>query len=353
MHVLALTLCLLLPLAGQAEDDLAPLLAADQLAVDSSVNPDSGLVPGQRASLVIEVATSTWFTGGTQIRIPEVPGLVILQTEQFAANTSETRAGQTWVVQRWTLDLYPQRAGDFTLPPIQLSLQVNGGDLGDLSGNTNAPPVSFSVAIPPPLAELDFWVAAPRFSVSQRLDRDTGALAPGDAFERVIEFRGEDVLAMMLPDFSEERRPGLAAYPAPPELENRSNRGESSARRVQRISYVAEQPGDYLLPAADFFWWDTERQVLSVLTLDAIEVHVAGDPAAAAATAPRMDRRRVLEGFGGLLLVLALGALALRYRPWRRLPVMLSPVQQAWRRLMALRRPALPERLNPGSNAVD
>ena len=52
---------------------------------------------------------STWFTGGTRIRLPEVPGLVILQTEQFASNASERRGDQNWVLQRWTLDVYAQR----------------------------------------------------------------------------------------------------------------------------------------------------------------------------------------------------------------------------------------------------
>ncbi len=206
MTRVALLACLWLCMAPVQASDLQALLDSGELRVESSVEPPAGLVPGQRGRLVISVATGTWFTGGTRIRIPEVPGLVILQTEQFAANTSETRNGRTWVIQRWTLDLYPQHAGNFTVPAITLSVQVNAGDRGDLAGDIESPPLDVQVSLPPALAQADSWVAAPAFSVTQRVDRDLDSLQPGDAFERRIEFRGEDVLAMMLPVFEKSPR---------------------------------------------------------------------------------------------------------------------------------------------------
>ena len=299
--------------------DLQPLLDSGDLQVESRVEPGEGLVPGQRGRLVISVATSGWFAGGTRIRIPEVPGLVILQTEQFAANASETRGGSTWVVQRWTLDVYPQRAGSFTIPPISLSVQVNAGAGEARAGEVQSPPLALEVTLPAALAEIDSWVAAPDFSVSQRVDRDLANLQPGDAFERRIEFRGEDVLAMMLPEFDEPELPGLAAYPAPAQLDNRSNRGQAVATRTRVISYVVEQPGSYVLPAQDFFWWDTRSQTLQVLTLDALVVEVVGEvPAGKPATAKLAPRQLLMLVGAGIGLGLA-GWLLWRYAPWRAL----------------------------------
>ena len=65
------------------------LLSQGRLQVESSLSPDQDIVPGQKLRLVLEIATDRWFTGGTRISLPEVPGLVILQTEQFASNASE------------------------------------------------------------------------------------------------------------------------------------------------------------------------------------------------------------------------------------------------------------------------
>ena len=118
----AVLFCLLVqPATATTLEDLQ---AAGHLEVTASIRPDGTLVPGQKLSLILEVATDRWFSGGTRIRIPEVPGLVIVQTEQFASNASENRRGQSWVVQRWTLDVYPQRAGEFSIPPLRLQVQT-------------------------------------------------------------------------------------------------------------------------------------------------------------------------------------------------------------------------------------
>ena len=140
--------------AGSAAGASTPadLIAAGKLTTDSQLVPAEGIVPGQKLKLQLEVATDRWFTGGTRIRIPEVPGLAILQTESFAANASEQRNGDTWVVQRWTLDIYPQRAGEFRIPPVTLEVQVNDADAGSVSGAIQAPAVRFEAAVPPALA---------------------------------------------------------------------------------------------------------------------------------------------------------------------------------------------------------
>lgn len=329
-----------------ADEDIAALRENGNLTVRSSIKPDTNLVPGQKLSLTIEIATDNWFSGGTRIRIPEVAGLVILQTGQFAANATERRQGNTWVVQRWTLDVYPQQAGDFTVGEIRLDIQVGGGD-GNVEGSTTSPPISFSVAVPEPLAQAGFWVAAPQFSVTEEFDRTPEGLVPGDAFERTITFEGIDTMAMMLPAFEAEDLQGLASYPAPPVLDNYNNRGEVRARRVQSISYVVEAPGNYLLPARDFFWWDTREDKLRLLSLPAREIHIAGK--AARGNHPGNKKLKAWTmAAGGIALLGLVAWLLLHYRPWRRLEILAEPAGRFWSRLKSLGRPALPERLNPG-----
>lgn len=347
-----LTLLLALPL--QAADELDTLIQEGKLTIASQLPGQGMLVPGQRAQLILEIATSTWFTSGTKIRIPEVPGLVILQTEQFASNASEARAGQTWVVQRWSLDVYPQRPGRFTLPPIALSIEVNAGDQGNVSGQAFSPALDFIVGLPQALEQVDFWVAAPRFSVEQHLDKSTDQLHPGDAFERRIEFVADDVQAMMLPEVSVERQPGLAAYPAPAVLENSNNRGQATGSRVQTFSYVAEQSGSYLLPGQDFFWWDTGAEELRVLSIEPVEVLVTGDATSAAdSNRDSLNRRETLTLILAALVIALLLWLLKRYRPWQALPLVLEPAQKLWGRLQDLRKPALAQRLNPDNSAGD
>ena len=358
MHIPLYSLALVVVLASSAGSrgaEVTPqqLLAAGQLEVEAGMTTGGALVPGRKLTLGITLATDRWFSGGTRISLPEVPGLVIVQSEQFAANASERRGDQEWVLQRWALDVYPQREGEFTIPPLALRVKVNAGDAGDVEGALNSPPVSFTVTLPAALAAVTQWVAAPAFSVSQRFDRPLEGLQVGDAFEREIVFEASDVLAMMLPTYTAQGLPGLAAYPAPPVLDQSSNRGLSRASRTERISYVVQAQGQYQLPAADFFWWDTSRDELQVLSLPATTISVGSGAATVvgAAGAAAVTPRRLLLAAGTVALLAVLFWLAQRYLPGLPLARLGAVLAIPWRQLRQLRKPALPERLNPGGSA--
>ncbi len=352
-----LLLCCAAP--GQAADPttLEQLAREGRLELEASIGPSGVVVPGQKMTLTLKMATDRWFSGGTRLALPEVPGLVILQTEQFASNASERRGEQDWVLQRWTLDIYPQRSGEFTVPPIKARMKINAGDAGDIQGSIMSPSTRFIVSLPPALAGIEQWVAAPAYTVKQSFDRPLEGLQPGDAFEREILFEADEVMAMMLPAFTAENLPGLAAYPAPPVMTNSNNRGQSSASRRQIISYVVQAEGEYQLPAADYFWWDTTREELRVLSLPATVITVGAGAAANVRAGPvdqwRLSPRQwlmVATGIAALLASLWLAAKAWRSIPLARLQsAMAGPV----RKVRELRRPALPEQLNPDSTAGD
>lgn len=351
--VLAL-LVALAPLGFATESTIAELQRAGRLQVDAALTPEGSVVPGQKITLTLRIATDRWFAGGTRISLPEVPGLVLLQTEQFASNSSERRGSENWVIQRWTIDVYPQRVGDFTIGAITARLEVNAGEIGVVEGAVTSPPVHFTTAIPASLADVGQWVAAPAFSVSQRFDRSLENLQVGEAFEREVIFEASDLMAMMLPSLAAQKIAGLAIYPAPPELENNNNRGQTEATRRQQISYVVQAEGLYRLPAEDFFWWDTSRGELQLVSLPATEITVGSGMVSTddgRTEALPVTRRQLVIGGAGLLLLSALLWLGWRYMP--RIPSgrLTSAVSALRKRIEKLRQPALAERLNPGGSA--
>jgi len=339
----------------RADNPVSPqdLLSAGRLQVEAAIHPARGIVPGQKLRLILEIATDRWFTGGTRIGIPEVPGLVILQSEQFASNASENRSGQSWVLQRWTLDVYAQRAGGFTVPAITLDLEVNAGEAGNLSGRIMSPPVSFTANVPASLDQVQQWVAAPEFKVSQNFDRSLEGLKVGEAFEREIVFEASDLMAMMLPELELGEIPGLAIYPSPARLDNSSNRGETRASRRQRITYVLEADGEYLLPGGDFAWWDTQENQLKMVSLPVTELRVGAGPGTQEQTTngPLLTRKQwllLLGGVAALVIALWLGRALLARLP---LAACRDALQRVWHFLGNLLKPALPSELNPGSSA--
>ncbi len=350
MRWLSLLLGLLVALSAHAES-VRELKDRGALSVTASLSPATPVVPGQRVVLGIEVATDSWFSGGTRIDLPEVPGLVILQNEQFASNSSERRGAATWVIQRWQLDLFPQRAGRFSIPAIPVFVQLGIGASGSLASQ----PLTLQVELPGAMADLSHWVAAPEFEVSQSFDRDPDTLAVGDALERELRFEAVDLMAMMLPAAEPAQLPGLRAYPGPPELSSRNNRGDLLASRRQTVSYIAEQPGHYQLPAQEFHWWNTASRQLQLVSLPPVNVTVVAAPG----TAPgKAGGTRIGAGHGMLLaglLLLAAAVFAARQPLSQVCRWLLSTLVNGIRRLdqalAAWRRPGLPPSLNPGSNA--
>jgi hypothetical protein len=282
---LLLILLLLAWHASAAAKSLEDLLQSGELEVKSWIEPAAGIVVGQELQLTVEIATQRWFAGGTRLKLPEAPGLVVLRRDQFANNLNRTSGGVSWVVQRLTIQLYAQREGDFTVPGIALELAVNDASAGIVRGKTSTRALSFRAAIPPGLGADDRWVAAPQFSLKLSTDRDLQELSPGDAFTVDILMQASDIEAMMLPELSLPEFDGLAAYPEPPQLNNTSNRGTANAQRRQRFTYVVEQPGQYQIDQQQLYWWDTANAELRTLTTPALTVD-AGSAAAPAATAP-------------------------------------------------------------------
>jgi len=225
---------------------------------------------------------------------------------------------------------------------------VNADGAENVTGQILSPPVTFQVRLPAALKNTEHWVAAPSYKVALRFDRELEGLTPGDAFQREVVLEATDVLAMMLPEFQPQDVPGLAVYPEPPELINRSNRGQSQAARSLKISYVVETEGQYLLPGEDFIWWDTKSARAQVLSLPPVSFTV-GMPLAASEEAS-LDKT-VRDHRPWQFIGLALAGLAVLVWLLRRLYPRWIVVRNLWQhalaRLRSLRQPALPERLNP------
>ncbi len=330
---------------GDDTGTLKQLVRENKLQISSELDPASAVVPGQKVLLRITIATDRWFAGGTRITVPEIPGVIALQSEVFARNSSERRDGVSWVVQQWILDLYPTTEGRFNTGPITVALQINT-ESGIVKGNINAPAVTLAATKPPQL-DAPQWLAAPAFSAQQQISGVHEQLEPGAAIVRTITLEARDVLDKMLPEINTGKQPGLAAYARPAELETRNNRGQNLVSRRQQITYIAEQPGQYQLPGYRFAWWNTEQQQLQWVTLDSIDLNVGGSPVATSGS-PTSAR-----GQATVLIALLVGLLLLtiatrHWFAWQKLYAAGSRISQRGGSLwQQLRSPALPTQLNP------
>ncbi len=293
---------------------LQELMAGDQLRLRSWLAPVADIVVGQEVQLVIEISTRRWFAGGTRINYPDVKNLLILRRNQFATNLSRREEGSTWVVQQWQLELYPQVEGEYSLPALVLELAVNDATAGIVRGTLKTTALAFAATVPELLQSVDAWLATPRLEVSQEFDRELEALQPGDAFEQVITLRATNVTAMMLPTPRIPQLPGLSAYADNPQLQDRSNRGEATAERIERVTYFVESSGQYRFPEQIFHYWDTVNARVETVSLGAVNIDAGIGPDTASAETPAAGLHIRLHWMVIPALLLLLTALFIRWR---------------------------------------
>ncbi|MGI9285260.1 MAG: hypothetical protein ACR2P1_07705 [Pseudomonadales bacterium] len=316
------------PAYANDSPSLSDLQSAGKLQIKTWIEPGQGIIVNQQINLAIEIATDQWFSGGTRIGRLEIDDAVVLRREQFAVNSTRREGGDTWSVQLWSISIYPQRDGVFEIPALRLTLSVAGEDGKPVTGELYTEPVSFQATVPDAVAALSPadepstpWVASPAFSVeesySQSHDRGLQNLQAGDAVQRRVEFKAENVAAMMLPAFAGNEQEGLAIYQKPPRLHDDINRGIYQAQRAETITYVIESPGDYVLPELTYYWWDLSSQTLKTVTLS--EQRISTADASPAGAAPQ-DRQRTVRELA--LLVVKIGVplllLSIPFFLWRR-----------------------------------
>ena len=261
------------------------LQQSGHISVRAYTDPADDVWFAQQTRLYVEVRTRTWFTEAPLYPELKLDGAIAIQPAGFSTNLSERIGGQTYVIQRRTYLVFPQRVGELRLPAItvRFGTSVDGQASDSLSLTTE--PVSVNVLMPPGADELEQLVTTPNLRVSETVDGNLAELETGDAVTRTIEMRGTDTLALVLPRIDFADIDGMSVYPAQPQLSDTTNRGAYSGTRVDSATYILEQAGTFELPAVSIYWWDPDTETLETEQLDAIELRVAQGPAQATGSA--------------------------------------------------------------------
>lgn len=308
--------------ASDQQTTLQTLLAENRLTISQRLVPENP-VQGQEVTLEIEISTDRWFAGGTRLKPTLTDDVLVMQRQDLATNSSKQQQGETWVIQLWELSLFPQLEGTLFSPAIDVSLKINT-EAGIVEGTYQLEPLLMHVSVPAEVTDTGNWLAAKNFSITSSFNKPLDNLQPGDAFTQTIKFRGDNTLAMMLPETITPTIDGLGIYPQPPRLRNNNNRGAKEALRTETVNFVVEQSGNYELPTQTFYWWDTDSNSLREEMLDAISFSIG-------ATANQVNKNQPIDYFAlitkqwrwaaGIVILITL---ILTYRVWRKCRTMPS-----------------------------
>ncbi len=260
-------------LAG-AQDDGQPIVRAH-------IEPETGVTVGQPVRLIVEVLVPTWFTGAPRYPEIDLPDAIVLFQETGGFNFSDRIGAASYAGQRREYLIYPQRPGGFTVSGTEVIVSYAVNARPSSPTPLAVPEVGFEATVPDEAAGLDTFIASTDLTVESRLDRPIDDVRVGDSFTRTFTLRAADTFSMMLPPLVFDPIEGLAVYPEQPLLsDSGGERGEKRvANRVEVVTYVMRQEGEYRLPEVEIVWWDSVASRLRTATVPPIDFSVAPNPA--------------------------------------------------------------------------
>ncbi len=241
----------------------APVSAWAQAPIARATLSPSGIVTvGQPVTLTVLVFVPSFFQGAPAYPDLDVDDAITIFNDR-GTNISERVGRDTWAGQSRTYTIYPQRVGVYQISDISVEVRYRGAD-GNTSATARAPSVSFEARIPPEAEGLDYFIAGSRVTLEESFDLRPDTVRVGDAFTRTVTTSVYDALSIVIPPLEIDSIPGIAIYPNQPRVDDTG--GERGAQivgtRVESVTYVMQEEGEFALPAIELAWWDVGAERL-------------------------------------------------------------------------------------------
>jgi hypothetical protein len=303
---------------------VAPATAADPPPrVTVELSPKDGAWVGQRVTLAVTLSTPDLFAGVPSFDIPPIPGVVVVPPAGSPTIGTETAGGDTFTTQRHEFAVYAQRPGVVRIPAFPVRFETNAGfGKPTVRREVTTREASFTAKSPPGAEGLGTVIAARELKVTDEWEPEPKSPKVGDAFTRTLAVTAAEVPGMVFPPLRVDAVEGLAAYPKQPTVEDRTDRGTLTGRRVEAVTYVCEKPATVTVADRTLTWFDLDAEELKTVQLPgrtfAVEPTPNASPEAATAPpAPARGQARWWWAFAAGGCVVALGGFVLtRVWPW-------------------------------------
>lgn len=248
---------------------------------------------GQQVHLLVTVVTPNYFTSAPPFPPLAVPGAIVTMPDETGTNATETIGGATYASIRKTYIFAAQQAGDFTLPPAEIAFTYGGDDGKPQHAKVKLPPFKITARLPPGAAAAasaagGAVVPVARVTIRQQFDRAGATFHVGEALVRTLDTTVEHTQAMMIPPPQAEAPDGVRVFAADPVLTDQTSDREGlvAGHRTDRLTYVFEKTGNFMLPAVRVVWFDASAGQSRTAEALALDVTVAPGPPATGAIAP-------------------------------------------------------------------
>ena len=234
---------------------------------------------GEPVSLSITLYSVGPFDGTAGFEFPELPQTVIQKVGSPVVGSQQV-GQETLLTQRHKFQFVTRQSGSITIPAVSVRYRAKPSyDSPAKEVRQTTAPVTFESKLPPGTEGIGFVPVATSMQIEERWSpADIETLKPGDVIQRTITRSAAGTMSMLLPDISRQTEAGVRRYSPAPTLEDKSNRGRITSKRIDVVKYQFEQAGTFEVPAETFVWWNSSDEVLLEKTLPGRTIVVTNPP---------------------------------------------------------------------------
>lgn len=234
------------------------------------------VTPGQPVRVAVTFWTDSWFNPPPEWPEFRVQNGALLNTPLPNQLMTRQKNGISWSGVRLERQVIAWERGTLSLPAVDLTLASSG----QAPVTVHLPALEQAIAWPADVHQPDRFLPARNLTLSQSITEyyagKDKTLRAGDAVERVVTIKGENILPVQIPQIL-YAIPGDESQQLPPlNTTVKSGRGDiEGVMRQERLRYLPAAEGTLVLPPVKLRWWDTEKQRWQLAELEGKTLKVA------------------------------------------------------------------------------
>ncbi|MEM8669719.1 MAG: hypothetical protein AAGG48_19490 [Planctomycetota bacterium] len=271
--------------------------------------PNASVWTGQRLTFFVELRAKGSFASAASFSLPKIDQTIVLKVGNPVVSSRDIE-GDSWFVQKHEFALFSQRSGAVDIPAFEVRFSRREGFTGPAEDVTaNVPGTTVTIRRPPGTESIGFLISCEQLEISESWEpaiaNDSNETKPGAVYTRTISQQVDGMTGMALMPPPTMTPEGIRVYPSGEEINDDLNRGAFSGRRTDKIVYLMQSPGDYLLPAITYAWWNPVKEELNTKTLPAVTFTVAAPIESATSPAPEETPAKAWLALGLIVLAVA------------------------------------------------
>ncbi|WP_051938311.1 BatD family protein [Ghiorsea bivora] len=209
---------------------------------------------------------------------PDIPDAIV-QRMGDDHNYEAVVDGRRVIINERKYAVFPQKAGDITIPAVQMDGVISNGRSMFSQGRSirlRSEPLTLHVQPKPNTWKGGLWLPAKSLALQEQwLDDPVPTYRVGEPFTRVIELQAEGLTAAQLPSLLQDKSvQGFKLYPDKPELDMQVKDGNILGIRREKVAMMPTQAGKLWLPEIRVAWWNTQTQSIQHVIIAGREIEV-------------------------------------------------------------------------------